>query len=54
MFNLPLSTMTEIINVVTQEAEMDMYVLTIALIFPSPWAVAELNEGLNCKLKQMF
>ena len=35
----------ETINVVTHEAEIAKYVLTIALIWPSSVAVAELNEG---------
>jgi hypothetical protein len=49
---LPFPTNIETANDKTAEAAMLKKVLTIALIWPSPCAVAELNEGfLQMKTK---
>jgi hypothetical protein len=45
IFNLPFPTNIDTINVVMQEAVIDKYVFTIALVWPSSLAVAELNDG---------
>ncbi len=45
MFNFPFPTKIDTINVAMQEAVIERYVLTTALIWPSSTAVAELNEG---------
>ena len=45
MLSLPLPTIDEMINVVIQEAVIEMYVLMIALNCPSSTATAELNDG---------
>lgn len=47
ILNFPRPTKTDTINVVKTEAVIDMYVLTMALIWPSSFAVAELKDGLN-------
>jgi hypothetical protein len=49
MLSLPLPTNIDTINVVMQEAVIDKYVLTIARVWPSSLAVAELNDGYNVK-----
>ncbi len=45
IFNLPLPTIVDIINVVTTDAAILRYVLMIALVWPSSTAVAELKDG---------
>ena len=45
IFNFPLPTRVEIMNVVMHDDAMLRYVLTIALIWPSSLATAELNDG---------
>ena len=47
IFSLPLPTKIETIKVVIHDDAKDKYVLTIALVWPSSTAVAELNDGLN-------
>ncbi len=49
IFILPLPANIETINVVMQDAVIDKYVLTMALVCPSSTAVALLNDGYICK-----
>ena len=45
MSNFPLFKIEETRNVVIQDPIIERYVFTIALVWPSSRAVAELNDG---------